>query len=482
MIIGRKREQELLEQAFNEKRNRFITVYGRRRVGKTYLINEFFKNKKCIYFHVTGTRNGTMKDQIENFAQEFSQTFLKGTPLKPPARWKEAFQLLTAQIRHTKKKVVLFFDELPWLDTRRSKLLDEIGYAWNKEWLNFDNIIFIACGSSASWMIKKIIHDKGGLHNRTNLEINLLPFDLHETKEYLAFRKVNLTEQHILSLYMAIGGIPYYLDYVSPKLTAQQNIQNLFYGPNAPLKSEFNKLFESLFNGADDYIELIEIIAQKREGISLPELGKLSSLSTTGGGLLAKLQQLCDTGFIQKFVPWGKTIGAYYKVIDEFCLFYLTWVKNASPVPIPDYWIQESLSPRYHAWSGYAFEAVCAKHMLQIFRALKIQHAQTISSWRYTPKLKEDQGAQIDMVFVRRDDAITLCEIKYTKEPFVVDKRYASTLINKRTVFKKQTKTDKQIFFAMVSAQGITKTIYSEELISNVVTLQDLFKPDSWDY
>lgn len=482
MIIGRIREQEFLERAFNEKRNRFITVYGRRRIGKTYLINEFFKKKKCVYFHITGIRNGSMRDQLENFARELSQTFLKGFTIKASASWKDAFQLLTAQLRLTKKKVVIFFDELPRLTTQPSKLLDEIGYAWNKEWLNFNNITFIACGSSASWMIKKVIRDKGGLHNRTNVELNLLPFDLYETKEYLTYRHVTLADSHILSLYLAIGGIPYYLDYISPKLTAQQNIQNLFFGRNAALSGEFTKLFESLFNEADDYIELIEIIAQKRYGISLPELGKASSLSATGGTLLTKLQQLCDTGFIQKVVPWGKVIGAYYKVIDEFCLFYLSWVKSAPLMPIPEYWLQISRSPQYHAWSGYAFEAVCAKHSLQILRALKISHAQSIASWRYLPKTKNDQGAQIDLVFVRSDDAITLCEIKYTNNPFVIDKHYANVLRTKHAIFKKQTKTPKQVFFAIVSAQGIKKTLYSEELISRVVTLKDLFVPYGWDY
>ncbi len=477
MIIGRKREQELLENIFNEKRNRFVTVYGRRRVGKTYLINEFFKKKDCLYFHVTGKRNGKLKDQLENFTNVLSKTFFDGIPLKTPSRWKDALILLTTQLEKTDKKIILFFDELPWLATQRSGLLDEISYFWNKEWLNMKNLVFVACGSSASWMIKNIIYDKGGLHNRTNLEINLQPFDLALTKVYLHERGIKLTDKHILSLYMAIGGIPYYLDYISGKLTAQQNIQLLFFDKNAPLKGEFNKLFESLFNYADAYKELLEKIAEKPEGISLPKLGDESNLSSIGGLLTERLQKLCDTGFIEKVIPWKQKVGAYYKVIDEYCLFYLRWVKNApANSSMPDYWTQESNTPKYYAWSGYAFEGICSKHILQIFRALKITHAHSMGSWRYKPQGKNENGAQIDLVFDRNDDAITLCEIKYTDQPFIIDKRYAALLNNKLAVFKKQTKTKKQIFLAMISANGLTKTMYSEEMISGLVTLEDLFK------
>ena len=251
----------------------------------------------------------------------------------------------------------------------------------------------------------------------------------------------------------------------------------IFFDKNADLKSEFSKLFRSLFKHPDAYIELIEKIAEKSEGISLTELGDDSGLSSVGGLLTEKLQKLCDTGFIEKIIPWKKKIGAYYKVIDEFCLFYLQWVKDA-PMnsSMRGYWIQQSNTPTYYAWSGYAFEAVCSKHIDQIFTALNIVHALSMGSWRYKPQTPDENGAQIDLVFDRNDDAITLCEIKYTDQPFTIDKRYAAILNNKIETFKKQTKTKKQIFLAIISANGLTKNMYSEEMISGVVTLEDLFK------
>ncbi len=477
MIIGRKREQDLLERAFKAKKNQFITIYGRRRIGKTYLISEFFKTKDCQFLHLTGLHHGTMQEQLENFADKISEMLFGGLQVKTPKNWKEAFNLLTKKIESSEEKIVLFFDELPWMATPRSGLLNVIDYHWNNSWYNNRNIIFIACGSSASWILKNIIYNKGGLHNRTNIEINLSPFNLHETQEYLRYQKVSLNEKQILSLYMAIGGVPYYLDYVMPGTSAHETIQELFFSKNAPLRGEYNKLFESLFNNADAYKELVETIAKRREGISSKELAKTLVHSTVGGLLTERLQKLSDSGFIEKYIPWKRERGAYYKVIDEYCLFYIYWVQNFSQTKYShDHWLIESQRPTYYAWSGYAFEAVCSNHIHEIIRGLDIKNARFITSWRYLPKTKIEDGAQIDLVIVRGDDSITLCEIKYTENPFVVDKNFAIALSRKARVFQKQTQTKSQLFFAIISANGIKKTLYSEELISKVVTTKDLFK------
>ena len=370
--------------------------------------------------------------------------------------------------------MVLFFDELQWMNTRRSGLLGTIDYFWNKEWFRLRHVMFIACGSSVSWILKNIIYNTGGLHNRTNVEINLLPFNLAETREFLRSMKVKLNDEHILSLYMALGGIPFYLEQVSTGLTAQQNIQQLFFEKSAPLKNEYYKLFESLFDDADNYKELIEEIAKKREGVSLAQL---SDKKTPGGLLSERLQKLCDAGFLEKYIPWKKKRGAYFKVIDEFCLFYNYWIKNSSSQKfLPDHWLEVNKTPKYRTWSGYAFEAVCSKHILEIVRALKITSGSAISSWRYHPKNNESRGAQIDLIILRGDNAITLCEIKYTEKPFAIDKSYAAILTNKIKIFRKQTKTDKQLFLSIISANGLKPTIYSDELVSGVATLEDLFK------
>lgn len=474
MIIGRKTELASLERAFASQEAQFVTIYGRRRVGKTFLIRTFFKSKQCIFLHVTGLQKGTQKEQLINFTQALSDVFNQGNPLKTPANWREALEMLTKYLAATKEKVILFFDELPWMATRRSGLMQRIDYNWNNKWAWMPHVIFVACGSSASWLLTNIIYNKGGFHNRTTLEIHLLPFDLVESKQYLQSKGINVSDRHIITLYMAIGGIPYYLNYALPGKSAQENIQFLYFEKKAPLIGEYEKLFVSLFDGAEAYKEIISIVSQKREGVSRDELVERATLSTEGGYLSKRLKELSDAGFIKEFIPFGKKIGEYYKVIDEFCLFYLRWVKGRDFFQ-PDYWLTESHEPEYFAWSGYAFEAVCVKHYRQIINTLGIRGIDRIGSWRYVPRDLSEKGTQIDLVIDRHDDTMTLCEIKYTDKPFVIDKAYAAAIEEKMNIFKSRTKTNKQLFFCMISANGIKETVYSKKLISSVVTLEDLF-------
>lgn len=476
-IVGRKEEQRKLNKVYQSREAEFVVVYGRRRVGKTYLIREFFKSKKCTIFHATGLKKGTMTKQLQRFSEVFSQTFFENIPLKAPKSWEEAFKLLHDQVIKQKEKTIIFLDELPWMATPKSGLLQEIDYYWNRYWSAMAHVILVVCGSSASWLIRKIIYDKGGLHNRLTMQIKLEPFTLAETNAFLKSKKITLNERSILSIYMALGGIPYYLNYVEPGLTAEANIQNICFGKKAPLYDEFNKLFQSLFKHAASYIEIVKLIASKRQGLSRSELDSLAKLSSTGGSLSDRLQELCDTGFIEAYTPWEKIKGEYYKLIDEFCLFHLYWIEPSKAKKVTsDYWSNIAERPSFYSWSGYAFEAVCYKHIEQIIDALNIRSAITVSSWRFVPRKVQVQGAQIDLLIDRTDNAITLCEIKYTKEPFSIDKEYANKIRQKITVFEQHTGVKKQLFFAMISAYGLKKTVYSEDMISGLVTLKDLFK------
>jgi len=478
LIIGRDREKQRLNRIYASAESEFAVIYGRRRIGKTYLIREFFNKKKCIFFHVTGAQKESLDKQLLRFSAGLSKTFYDNAPLNITS-WEEGFRLLNQQIeKNSSKKIVVFFDELPWLATRRSGVLQLLDYYWNHHWSTLKNVILVACGSSSSWLIKNIINNKGGLHNRVTCEIRLLPFSLYETKEFLKYRKIKLTNKHILLLYMALGGIPYYLKYVEPGLTADQNIQNIFFNEYSPLKEEFKKLFSSLFNKADAYIELIKLVAEKKSGITRAEIEEKVKLSTNGGRLTERLKDLCYAGFIEEKIAWKKKRGEYYRLIDEFCLFQLRWVLPFQTAKFADnHWILMNKEQGYKSWSGYAFEDVCIKHASQIIAAAKIDSAKFIYSWQFIPKKGVvENGAQIDLLVERSDDAITLFEIKFTNEPFIIDKQYAKNLQNKIDVFKKKTKTEKNLFMVMVSANGIKETMYSEEMINAVVTLDDLFK------
>lgn len=340
------------------------------------------------------------------------------------------------------------------------------------------NVIFVVCGSSASWILKKIIFNKGGLHNRTTCEMPMSPFDLSETKVYLReINKIEYTDKQILSLYMAVGGIPYSLSYAKSGLSAAENIQWMFFAKNAPLRHEFNKLFESLFDGASYYMLLVRAIANKRAGVRRSEIVAAYEEIKDGGTLSRRLRDLEVAGFITAYVPVGpRKREEYYRLTDEFCAFYLYWVDEAQSTMIEDYWIKKHTTPAYRPWSGYTFETICLTHIYQIARTLQIKAAALASTWRYIPSSGED-GEQIDLVIDRDDDAITLCEIKYVDKPFILDKQYAQVLQRKMKVFKQQTKTEKVVFQALIVSNGVKNTVYLQNLVHSIVSLKDLMKP-----
>ncbi len=470
-LIGRKSEIERLERVYGSNQAEFVVLYGRRRIGKTFLIRQFFESKKGLFFQVTGAQKGTHKMQLKHFMDSLADTFMRGTSLGTVSSWDEAFRALNHWLEenHEREKITLFFDELPWLATARSGLLEILDYYWNHYWSRNPKIILLVCGSSASWLIKNIIYNPGGLHNRCTAEMKLLPFTLTETEAFLLSRKIKLKRTQILDLYMALGGVPYYLSYIQKGLSATENIQKILCDAQAPLKDEFTKLFQSLFKHAETYMELIQLIAKKKEGISRTDLEKKVKLSSGGGRLTAQLEKLEQTNFIVSYSPWGKERGKYYRVIDEFCLFYLSWLEDSKVKErLGDFWTKQTQKPSYHVWAGYAFEAVCQKHIDRVIDALKIQSAEAVSTWRVA-------GAQIDLLIDRNDDAITLCEIKYTEKPFVMTRAYADILKQKMNRFRASSKTKKQLFMALISANGVKENETFHELIHSWLTVDSLF-------
>lgn len=480
-LVGRKKEQETLTQILNSKKAEFIALYGRRRVGKTFLIKNFFEQQSCIFFYCSGIQSASMREQLQEFSKQIGITFYSGASITPHQRWLDAFAELTKAIQQTSstQKTVLFFDELPWMATAKSGLLQALDYYWNRFWTHNKQIKLVICGSSASWIIKKIINNKGGLYNRVTSIINLHPFTLAESHAYLKSQGIKLNYQQILDLYMVLGGIPHYLSLVRKGLSSHQCIDELCFQQNGALVDEFKRLFDSLFHQAENYIALIRIIAQHHYGINQTQLIKKLNL-ISGGRISGRLKELEDAGFITEIIPYGhKEKGVYYKVIDEFSLFYLRWIEPnkktiKKQIQNSGFWLATAQLPNWRIWAGYAFETICYKHITQIRKALSIDSGAHVFSWRYSPRDRSKQGAQIDLLFDRNDDTITICEIKYNNQPYVIDKIYAKNLLNKINVFKKHTGTNKQIFIAMITVNGTKPNMYSEEIICNSISLQDL--------
>ena len=485
MIIGRQYEQKQLGKLFQSKQAEFIAVYGRRRVGKTFLIRKFFEAKRCVFFQSVGVHKGTLKNQLLKFKQEIETTFYrgkKGSRLSDFSNWHGAFQALTDAIDLfvQKQKVVIFLDEIPWMATPKSGLIEALGYYWNRYWSNDGKIKLIICGSAASWIINNILRDTGGLHNRVTLRLPIEPFSLDETQAYLHHRGIRYNQEQIVMLYMCLGGIPFYHNFIEKGLSAIQNVNNACFQRKGTLYDEFDLLFASLFKEHEFHKDLITYIASKRHGISRSDIEH--HFKCKGGRLSERLTELEEAGFIHSYIPWKKGRGIFYKVIDEYTLFYLTWIAPQSASRLSgnineQYWEAVSNKSAWKAWSGYTFESICYKHIDQIKRSLNIPDGSEVSSWTYIADTKEHDGVQIDLLFSRPDGIVNLCEIKYCKSPFKLDKKYMKQLMYREELYNKVFKTNKQIFHSMIVSGGLKKNMYSEHLITGIVTLDDLFKP-----
>lgn len=470
-IAGRSREKAILQQLAESPDAELLAVYGRRRVGKTFLITRFFGR---FAFEFTGTKDLPAKRQLSNFA-----TALGGT--ETPGSWQAAFLLLRKKLEKSKssRKQVVFFDELPWIASRRSGFLPAFEHFWNSWGSRQDNLLFIVCGSAAAWMIKRVIHDKGGLHGRVTRTLQLAPFNLHETHEYLRRRGFPDNRFQTLELYMALGGIPHYLHQAQPHLSASQNIDALCFEPGAPLRDEFNEIYASLFENHNRHLQIIKALAKVQQGLTRAEIQK-KTRTGTGGTLTQTLEELNRSGFIGITIPLGRTRrDALYRLTDEFSLFHQRWIHGKKqPEGDGNHWLQLRSTPRWNTWSGFAFENVCLKHVRQIKTALGISALQTESSaWRYQPKSTQEQGVQIDLLIDRADSVVNLCEMKYSATPFTIKKKYAKELRNKQQVFQSITKTRKALFLTMVTTHGLADNAYSQELVNNRVDAEALFSP-----
>ncbi|MBS0655888.1 MAG: ATP-binding protein, partial [Verrucomicrobia bacterium] len=431
MFYGREEERATLQKIYQSKTPEFVALYGRRRVGKTYLVrNAFSRIKDGLFFYVTGTKNGKLSEQIQNFTEEIGNTFIQqGLRLEVKKNWRDTFRLLTDQIQaSTKKKIVLFFDEFPWMVTRKSALLQTLEYFWNRHWSTDPRVKLIICGSSSGWILKHIINNTEGLYNRVTERIHLEPFNLQQTKGYLLSRRIKLTDKQIADLYMVLGGIPHYLDQIKSGLSTVQIVEELAFKKKGFLVTEFKNLYATLFGTADGHVELARIISKHHYGIGQDELAEKSHHFKSGGRLSDCLEDLIEAGFIERFTPFThKKKGITYKMTDEYSLFYFRWIEPIKETLLDKgmrkgYWEGLQRSSAWQSWAGYAFESLCYKHIPQISIALDLSPTAIPYAWHYiSVRGSEDSGSQIDLLFDRDDNVITVCEIKYTEKPFEID-------------------------------------------------------------
>ncbi len=468
-IIGRELEMKELQRCLTSNEAEFVVVYGRRRVGKTYLVRHFFGN--TFTFQLTGIYNSSREVQLANFAlvlQEYT-----GVAQPAPKNWLEAFGRLREYLSSLKsdRKKVVFIDEMPWLDTRQSDFLAAFEWFWNGWGSGQNDLLLIVCGSATTWITDKLLTNKGGLFNRVTSRIYLHPFTLHETEQMLLANGIRWSRYDVVECYMIMGGIPFYLKMLTPELSYTANIDNLFFKNKARLWDEFPNLYRTLFNNSDAYIQIVEALAGKQMGLTRTEIIAATRLPDNGA-LTKMLSNLADSDFIRPYNYYGnKRKDITYQLADYYTLFYLRFLKDSFGRD-EHYWTNTLDNPSRRAWAGYAYEQVCKDHIRQIKQRLGIGAVLSEqSSWF---SRDADDRAQIDLLIERRDRVINVCEIKFSISEFVIDKDYDRCLRSKLDAFRRQSKTNKALHLTMMTTYGVKQNMYSG-LVQSEVTMDDLF-------
>lgn len=474
IVLGREHEKGILNELMTSGKAELLAVYGRRRVGKTYLIRSHLE--KHIIFSCSGQIDGSMESQLHNFHLQLTKYFPTKKKSKYPENWKEAFESLEEglnTITHKRKKV-LFFDELPWLDTRKSEFLSSFSYFWNMYAETKSDLLVIICGSAASWMIKKVVKNKGGLHKRITQRIRILPYTLAETNQYLLHNYVALSPYQLCQLYMVTGGVPHYLSGIKKGRSVAQNIQHLCFTKDGLLYSEFDNLYKALFSFPEKHIAVVAALAKKQKGLTRHELMKTAKLAS-GGSLTNTLDELTESGFVLKSNPYGKgTRDSLYRLIDEFSLFYFRFMHQAVTEQ-KNYWMSISQSSTYASWCGYAFENLCMRHIENLKASLGIAGiATTEASW-YSPGNTYTDGAQIDLLINRADNCINLCEIKFSETPYTITKDIAAKAVQKRDLFRQQTGYKKQVLLTWITMKGLVDNNWRQQVVDVEVHMDTFF-------
>ena len=470
-LIGRKLEQAKLQACMESERSEFVVVYGRRRIGKTFLVRRFFKDNYAFSF--VGKHEMRREQQLAEFAKEL-MCYSHSTFVPQLKNWTEAFDALQRLLEtyNIPGKKVVFFDEMPWMDTPKSDFVSALENFWNG-WANMrDDIVLVACGSATSWMVDKLLHNQGGLFNRITQKLYLRPFKLSEMEQYLDEKHFGWNRYQIAQCYMILGGIPFYLTLLNPKLSLLSNIDELFFADaHAMLRTEYNELYSTLFKRPDNYLAVIRMLTERKEGFTRKEISEKTKL---GGAALSKiLSDLEQCDFIFSYARYGNAKNnAIYRIKDFYTLFYYKYV-NGIDTKDSLRWTHLSSTPQVSSWQGFSFELLCLLHLDEIKKALGIDRIlNDASAWR---SKQPEQNTQIDLVIERADHNINLCEMKFSSGMYAIDKGYEQKLRERMSIFQAETMTRCSTRITLVTTYGVLQNKHSG-IVNDEVVLDDLFE------
>ena len=468
-IIGRDTESAKLKSWYKSGKAEFVAIYGRRRVGKTYLVNTFFNNQ--FAFDATGIIGGTRAEELDAFHSALVEYGYSGPK---PKKWMEAFDALKDLLKEKivkGKRAIVFIDELPCMATPKSDLVKALDYFWNKWGSRQKELMLIVCGSATSWIVRNNIDNKGGLHNRITHEMHIFPFHLKETREFLSANKFKWNDVTVLQAYMILGGIPYYLGLLEPGISLAENIDALFFGEGAQLRGEYERLYKSLFKTPERYMAIIKLLSDTKKGLTRKEIAEKLKIPNNGH-LSDMLEDLANCDFIRHYNVLGKSVrssGGLYQLIDFFSLFHASFLKSKNNDA--HFWQHTLNTPTQNNWYGLSYEKVAMAHIPQILRAIGMDRILTeYYSWR---SQDPDRAAQIDLIIDRADGFLNLCEVKYSKGNYALTKAESEKIEKRVASFQEETGTDKNILVTLITVNPVKDNTWTDT-VGSYVTLKDL--------
>ena len=475
-MIGRKSEQEELLRRYQRNKAEFVAVYGRRRVGKTTLIDETFHDR-FTFRHtglspVEGKKQGMMSSQLLHFYHSLKDHGLGEE--NEPKTWLDAFYLLEKLLdqKDNGQRLLVFLDELPWMDTPRSGFVTALEGFWNNWGCHRKNLMLIVCGSASSWILDQLINNHGGLYGRVTCEIRLSPFTLSECEQFLTANGVRFSRYDIVQSYMIFGGIPFYLDALDSRFSLAQNVDRLLFSKSAPFRDEYDRLFSSVFTNPEAMKTIVELLFTRRAGYTRKEISGFTGVPT-GGALTSCLKALEASDFIDRYIPFGQgKRETHYKLTDPFCLFWLHFPAKMQKKD-EQFWSRHQATQTVATWRGFAYENVCFQHIPQIKRALGISGVRTLqSAWLLR---NEEENTQIDLLIERDDHVVNACEIKFYSDTFIVDKSYYRELLRRQSILLEKLSPKVAVYQTLISTFGMKRNEYSG-VFSQVVRMDDLFE------
>ena len=474
-MIGRSREIDELNGLYNSGKAELVAIYGRRRIGKTFLVDETFKGR--ITFRHAGLspvdedKKGMLKAQLEHF---YYSLLLQGMrKSKKPGNWLEAFYMLEKFLEEIDdgSRQVVFLDELPWLDTPRSGFMTAFEGFWNTWGCHRNNLMVVVCGSANSWILDNLINNHGGLYNRVTYEIKLAPFTLCECEKFFESKNVKLSRYDIVQSYMILGGIPYYMGYFQSGMSLAQNVDNILFSKQGKLREEYDRLFASIFSNPEVMKKIVGLLFTRNAGFTRSEIAENVGMND-GGTLSQSLNALIASDFVVKYIPFGKGKKEHYKLVDPFCLFYLHFIDKKKKID-EKFWQQNLSTQQIISWRGFAYENVCFNHVAQIKKKLGISGVITTHS-AWSKRADDVEGMQIDLLISRNDNVVNMCEIKYYGDEFTVNKEYYQVMLRRQEILAKELSPRISIHNTLITTFGLIYNEYSG-VFNNVITLDDLF-------